>query len=121
MITHETTHYEDFTIKTFTERTDDVVTTYEEYNIKGQKISSVKGEFIEKWEYSRNRLRRYSNNNGYWKRYTYKADEIIVLANNGHSISKRVYDKNDDNDESDLIDFFEIPKKRKCFQTTIQF
>lgn len=120
MYTQETTHYEDFTIKTFTEFADGVVTNHEEYDAKGRKVYSIKDGFSEKWEYSRNRLRRYSNCLSEWKRYTYKGNKMIVLANHGGSISKRVYD-NDNNDTTNLIDFWESPKKRKWVQTTIQF
>lgn len=120
MITHETTHYEDFTIKTFTECIDGVVTTYEEYNTKGQKVSSVKGNFIEKWEYSRNRLRRYSNSRGDWKRYTYKGDAIFVLESDSgfKTIVKSQMVKEDD-EFAPII--YSTPKKRKWVQTTIQF
>lgn len=118
MVTQETTHYEDFTIKTFTEKTDGFVTTYEEYDTKGQKISSVKGDFVEKWEYSRNRLRRYSNSHGDWQRFTYKANEMITLTNSGNSISKIIYH----NDTKILKEYgYEMGKKRKWKQTTIQF
>jgi len=88
MYTHETTHYEDFTIKTFTEFADGVVTNHEEYDAKGRKVYSIKDGFSEKWVYSRNRLRRYSNCLSQWKRYTYKGDTVEILENKWGMITK---------------------------------
>ena len=122
MVTHETTHYEDFTIKTFTEHTDGVVTTYEEYDTKGRKVYSMNGNFTEKWEYSRNRLRRYSNSRGDWKRYTYNGDKIFVLeCDNGFKtiVKSEMVNKDDEFEPRPII--YSTPKRRKWKQTTIQF
>lgn len=118
MYTQETTHYEDFTIKTFTEFADGVITNYEEFNSKGQKVYSIKDGFSEKWEYSRNRLRRYSNCLGHWKRYTYKGNTVEILDNEWGMIHKTMCDIDD---PTIIIGRDLIPKKRKWVQTTIQF
>lgn len=116
MYTQETTHYEDFTIKTFTEFADGVVTNYEEYNSDGQKVYSIKDGFSEKWEYSRNRLRRYTNCLSEWKRYKYKGDTVEILENKWGMITKTLR-------TPDLVETvnFSSSKKRKWKQTTIQF
>jgi hypothetical protein len=116
MYTQETTHYEDFTIKTFTEFADGVVTNHEEYDAKGRKVYSIKDGFSEKWEYSRNRLRRYSNCLGHWKRYTYKGDKVEILNNEWGLINKILRTP----DDVETVTFT-TSKKRKWVQTTIQF
>lgn len=120
MIRHETTYYDNFVMKTFTEYVDDVATLVEEFDTKGQLVRRIKGDLIENFEYSRNRLRRYSNNKGDWKRYTYQGDKTLVLEGNREdkTISKSQIIKSLD-EVTKII--HQMPKKKRWFKTTIQF
>lgn len=120
MIRHETTYYPNFVMRTFTEYTDGVATLVEEFDTKGQLVKRIKGDLVENFEYSRNRLRRYTNNKGEWKRYTYKGDETFILEadNKTKTIVKTRIVK--DLDEVMRI-VHTMPKKMKWVTTKIQF
>jgi hypothetical protein len=94
MVKHETTYYEDFTIKTFTEYSNGSITSFENYDKKGKLIYRVVGDLAEQWEYSRGKLRRYSNSKRYWIRYSYKKGMVHVIENGETGIRTYGYIEN---------------------------
>ena len=120
MIRHETTYYDNFVMKTFTQYVNDIVDIHEEFDIKGQLVRRTKGDLVEKFEYSRNRLRRYSNNKGDWKRYTYKGDETFILMHD--SKDKTIYKTQVIKDMDDVAKIIHrMPKLMRWTTTKIQF
>jgi len=119
MIRHETQYYDNFVMKTFTEYTDGVVTLVEKFDTKGQLVKRIKGDLIENFEYSRNRLRRYSNNKGDWKRYTYQGDKTFVLESD--SKNKTITKTQIVKEVDEIIKVIHtIPKRMKWVRTSIQ-
>ncbi len=120
MIRHETTYYPNFVMKTFTEYTDGEVSLLEEFDTKGQLVKRTRGDLVENFEYSRNRLRRYSNNKGGWKRYTYQGDQAIVLeSDNKNKTIVKTLVVNSEDEITKII--HTMPKKMKWFTRKIEF
>lgn len=85
MIKHKVTFYPDYTIKTFSEYSEDVLVLYEEYNKHGLIIFSedITGE-TKKFEYdTKKRIKRAYHKdkvgNIYWKKYSYSKENITIL------------------------------------------
>lgn len=85
MIKHKVTFYPDYTIKTFSEYSEDVLVFYEEYNKHGLSIFSeaITGE-TKKFEYdTKKRIKRAYHKdkigNISWKKYSYSKENITIL------------------------------------------
>ena len=109
MVTHKTTYYEDFTIKTFSEISGDVLVHYEEYNSKGKLVYRKIVDKCETFfEYDRkDRLKRfkivYEDKTFAWQKYSYTKDTMTILYRGNGKIHKTVYGPVKENGERDMI------------------
>ena len=112
MVTHKTTYYEDYTIKTFSEFSGDVLVHYEEYNSKGNCVyKNIVGEYEETFEYDRKgrikRINKIDNaKNLSWKTFSYTKYSMTILdrcAGNPPQIYKAVFGPIDEKGERLMI------------------
>ena len=112
MIKHKVSFYPDYTIKTFSEYSEDVLVFYQEFNKDGLSTfsESVDGE-IKKFEYdTKKRIKRAYHKdkvgNISWKKYSYSKEKLIVLHRREGTpsvIHKMIFGPKDENGERPLI------------------
>jgi hypothetical protein len=111
MITQKNTYYEDYTIKTFSEFSGDVLVHYEEYNSKGNCVyKNIVGEYEKTYEYdTKGRIKRSrmidNAKNISWRTYSYTKESMTILdrcGGNPPQIHKMVFGP-DENGELVMI------------------
>lgn len=112
MITQKTTYYEDYTIKTFSEFSGDVLVHYQKFNDKGKIIyEKITDNCEKKYEYdSKGRVKRIKTidnaKNLSWKTFSYTKYTMTILercGGNPPQIYKTVFGPIDEKGERLMI------------------